>query len=466
MDNRFDHIEDSLRNAFEGFEMPVTDMDWNAIEAGLQKPERRRGIIAWFKDSRKRRWGLLALLLAGSGAAYWLGSAQQSLPAAGKITAQEQPAPGKTPENVIADNGTGVEPNTKESGILRKEFSAAQAAERNNTKVAHNTNPVNNIYPPPKPAERGISIPADPEEGVSEGTTIHEPKPGFGSLKGASLRQWPVLLQNMMLGFLHNWKAAKGKNPDGGPKSGLECYAQAGLLYSPGKLNSSTPSGNWEGTQLLTTAIPAIHFRAEAGAGIQVKNIYLYSGIGADASAQTLAGTEYKVKIATRWIPYQNMQGDTLYHLAVQWKDSVVTIGNRSGNRQTQLWAEIPLGVRHTIRLNNQWDLNTGLQATFGVLASSNRQVANPYLGQPADYWQYKLGKQADYTSATLDASEFLRKFRAGTGVNLGIQYHLPKFDLGVQTTGLYYISQTWKNTPWNQRNIMYGLQLRAGFKF
>jgi len=57
MNNQFDHIEDSFRKAFESFEMPVDNQDWEVISAGLQKQSRRRLLLIFLR----KRWGLLLL---------------------------------------------------------------------------------------------------------------------------------------------------------------------------------------------------------------------------------------------------------------------------------------------------------------------------------------------------------------------------------------------------------------------
>jgi hypothetical protein len=458
-------MEDSVRKAFEGFELPVTDMDWSRIEAALPVEDKRKGFFFWFNKHK----GLSLLLLCaagilGSGAYYFASQhtnsqafvsksepsevakatenlSTQDVPAKNQLPAAGATQKNATPQTGIAPAKSGTAASTGSSSVptqTRVSNSESTPAERPAVAKTPATMPTPTAAQPPVVAEEPPTFPTF----ASLGFGIHKfITPVLGLFK------LPLSIR------LH-----KSTDPAIPPLT-PQFYASLGLSQAPGKMTPKTGSAIWENYQWLGGANPATDLRLEGGMTVGQKWQFHAGAAFEGNPAQSSSSDSIKIRIADRFLPYMDVNGNVLYWLAVRWRDSVVVI-----NRNPQkVWMEIPLGLSRSFDLNNDWKFRAGLTVNPGVMLGGTGQIANPYAQYSGSYLKYQYGIEADTAAAVIQARPFMNSYRIGAGLQLGAEKTMAPYTLGVYLQTRYY-SPIWKKeTALSQNSLQYGLNIRLG---
>lgn len=458
-------MEDSVRKAFEGFELPVTDMDWSRIEAALPAANKRKGFFFWFNKHK----GLSLLLLCTAGilgsASYYLASQHTNSQAF--VSKSESSSAAKATENlsiqdVPAKNQLPAEGAAQNSGTPQAGIAPAQsgtAASTGSSSVPTQTRGSNGESTPAEsPAIIKTTATTPTPTAAQPPVVAEEPPtyPAFASL-GFGIHKFitPVLgLFKLPLSIrLH-----KSTDPAIPPLT-PQFYASLGLSQTPGKMTPKTGSAVWENYQWLGGANPATDLRLEGGITVGQKWQFHAGAAFEGNPAQSRSSDSIKIRIADRFLPYMDVNGKVLYWLAVRWRDSVVVI-NRNPQR---VWMEIPLGLSRSFDLNNDWKFRAGLTVNPGVMLGGTGQIANPYAQYSGSYLKYQYGIEADTAAAVIQARPFMNSYRIGAGLQLGAEKTIAPYTLGVYLQTRYY-SPIWKKeTALSQNTLQYGLNIRLG---
>lgn len=462
-------MEDSVRKAFEGFELPVTDMDWSRIEAALPAENKRKGFFFWFNKHK----GLSLLLLCaagilGSGAYYFASQhtnsqafVSQSEPSSAakqreNLTIQDVPEKNQLPAAGAAQNSATPQVK-KESGIAPAQPGTA-ALTGHRIVTTQTSGSHSQATPAESPVIANTPTMAPTSAAVQPPAVTEEPPrfPAFASL-GFGIHKFitPVLgLFKLPLSIrLH--KPADPATPPVTP----QFYANIALSQSPGNVTSKAGSVIWENYQWISGSNPATDLRLEGGMTMGEKWQFHVGAAFEGNPAQSKGSDTIKIRIADRYLPYLDVNGNVLYWLAVRWRDSVVVI-NRNPQR---LWMEIPLGVSRSFDLNNDWKFRAGLTFNPGIMLGGNGQIANPYAQYSGSYLKYQYGIEADTSSAVIQARPFMNSYRIGAGLQLGAEKTMAPYTLGVYLQTRYYSPNWKKETALSQNTLQYGLNIRLG---
>lgn len=459
MANQFDHIEDSIKKAFEGFELPVSDKDWSAISSALDKEPKRRGIL-WFglfKNKRSTIFLALILALLGAGTFVWI----KQTPVSKTITKAPLKEHITAKESGKASGGAGTADKVAENTAM--EHSGV-----------HKTKTDGNSYSPPQSVNSKNAIadgesyspvvktakPVSTEKTINPG--VQEPVPVTSSkLKSFGLR---TFFAQVILKAFPNfplWNPERQVSPPKGMESGY--YFSLNTTFAPGKVSGNSGTGIWEGFQWQQGKNPALNFRLEGGIEMGTPKLKFTLGGALEGNPLTIpANDTIRIKVAYDFFPYMDQHGKVLYMLGRKYKDSTIIIKR---NPQ-KYWAEIPIGIKSTISLKGNTRLSIGATANPGILLGARGEMANPYLTQSGSYWSYVHGINADTTSATIDAHDFMNKVRMGAGLHLGLEKEMGPFVWGLNLQSRYYFTPVWKKeVPINENTLQYGLNLRLGIK-
>lgn len=469
--NEFDHIEDSIRKSFEGFEIPVSDADWDRIASALPEPRKRK--FGWFFGlfSGKLRISLLAigiLVITGITTMFVLNSGNNKITASNTLTEQTnaQKASGganltdagsidKTDKTADGNSGPEIPENTDaavsrasvvESPPQDKSAHEAGKSDQNHPKTANT-----------RTTEKPVNDKTAPENNLPE---TSNPKPwnppampaAFG-IRAGNISLPSILTASKLKTDIHPL------NPQVPGKSQL--YLALNTTFSPGKLSVTSGSNTWEGYQMLNGKNEAINVRLEGGVTLGAGNTRFTIGGALEGNPAALASKDsVRIKIADRFLPYYDQNGKLLYMLAVRWRDSVITL-TRNPQR---VWAEIPLGITRYME-KGDLRITAGITLNPGILLGSNDQVVNPYLFQSGSYWKYN-NINADTSSLMISGKQFLNPFRLGTGLQLGIEKDVNQFSWGIEAQTRYYMTPVWKaGVPFKENLVQYGIRFRLGFK-
>lgn len=475
MDNRFDHIEDSLRKAFDNFELPVTDQDWAVISEGIEKRRRR----AWYL-----RWPWL-LLLTGLTTAVVLtftantGKQTETAPAV-KESIRANPVPAEKParENNVASSGNPDNIIPANGG-----FKTAGTATAETVKPAMPAPVAGSPEIPAAPASP-VQAPAGP---VAVATPVAAPVATPGSSEPVPVRTSaqeearklmsqlrPFGLRLLLAGFtevifreISGLKPARTPKPPKPPVT-LGWYANSQLSAASLSTSDQRQSGTWNAQSAnlpLIGNLNPVNLRFDAGWYMGLKSWKFSGGLGLEGNpAAASEDRTTTIKIATRFLPYFDSRGRLLYWLAVEWKDSVI----RYRQTQRQVWTEIPLQAEKTLWKNNKLQVMAGLSLNPGMSLLNRSNTINPYTSQSGSYWQHTLGRSVDTTSAVISTGDQLSRTRLGNGLSLGAGGQTGSFGWSVTAQTRYYYTSIWKSQsmPWQQRQWSYGIQFRLDWKF
>lgn len=490
MANEFDHIEDSIRNAFDKFEMPVNDMDWSRISAALPEDDKKGGFFFWWKKNKGK--GLLIALIALTSASALVYNAVSNKPVQSvqktsttqvnteeqasqkdnqaeienkKATAEIQadaPVQNQIPNSSPISGGTA----TAQNRIAPNNISAPTAGIRNTPNA--NGNAAINSTPAPTSVEVGTpkpSIPAaNPTPTQPSPEVTVEPVPNFGWLQSLAIRLFKNPIPSIGASFKIFNKIGKVNSPnEPSIKPTLGYYGLLQTSYAPGQTKAIQGNEIWQKLEWLGGNRPALNLRIEGGIEYGAKTTFTIGGAIEGNPLAGRASDSIRIQIADRFLPYYDINGKLLYMLAIRWRDSVIVM-NHNGHKT---WAEIPLGIKHIWALSKNLNFSAGLTANPGILLGSSGNIVNPYQSFSGSYLKYKYGIDADTTATFVAAKSFQNNTRLGSGLQLGIEKQTTHFNWGIQLQTRYYFTPEWKQGVSIQQNtIQYGINARVGFKF
>lgn len=485
MANPFDHIEKSVRNAFEEFEMPVSDMDWSRIDSALPEEKKKRGFLVWWKKNGGKGLAILAFLTVSTGIGYYISNQNHSAkPNAARAAVVTENAPTNGPAlQTPADLEAGLNNRIPVNESLQEHISRSTNSEKapiGNKKpqskattkpsyisanaTAQGQEPLPKVDA--KPQVVATPSPAATPNGNHATATVEPPEtaPNHRGLKSVAIRVvqlvFPSLIPSLRLN--DNNIVRKSARPTTPPPHGLQLYTSLSSSYAPGKVQGGTGTGLWEGVTWLHGKNPALNLRLETG--LEVGKTWKFTaGAAVEGNPMASKSTDsIRIRIADRFLPYYDQNGVLLYMLARRWHDSVIVL---TQNTQ-RTWIELPLGMRRTWNLGSNFKLSTGLSFNPGILIGNNGQIANPYQTFSGSYLKYQYGIHADTTAALAPAGQFLNTVRLGNGLQVGLQKDMKHFYWGVELSSRYYYTPVWKTgIPIKQNTLQYGLNLRVGFK-
>ncbi len=459
-------MEDSVRKAFEGFELPVTDMDWSRIEAALPVENKGKGFFFWFNKHK----GLSLLLLCAAGilgsAAYYFASQHTNSQAF--VSKPEASSGAKTTENLSVQDAPA-----------KNQISNAATVLQDGTPQYKNETVTEAAQSGTIPSAQRSIIPAQTRaEAISAGSPAIAKTPATAPVTAAVqppvvAEEPPIFPTFASLGFgIHKFitpvlglfklplsiRLHKSTDPASPPLT-PQFYSSLGLSQAPGKMTPKVGSAIWENYQWLGGANPATDLRLEGGMTVGQKWQFHAGAAFEGNPAQSRSSDSIKIRIADRFLPYMDVNGNVLYWLAVRWRDSIVVISRNS----QRVWMEIPLGLSRSFDLTNDWKFRAGLTLNPGVMLGGTGQIANPYAQYSGSYLKYQYGIEADTAAAVIQARPFMNSYRLGAGLQLGAEKTMAPYTLGVCLQTRYY-SPIWKKeTALSQNTLQYGLNIRLG---
>lgn len=465
MDNRFDHMEDSVRKAMEGFELPVNDQDWERISQALDTGRKRRGFWLF-----RKFLPLLLLLTVMTGTAIWMLNENDSDSRSVQVSRQPEKAGakiGQTPAPPVSENN-GIQNSGNAAG--NRPGSQAGASAVDEGVAIQSPDKGISIAPQPAlpPAPNAAVAATGHSENVSTGSgSAMQPQAGLQILPFGirSVQQtWPsvqpVNITGVVPALLHFPKDARVV------KTGW--FADMHITSAAHNTTDLRNTPRWSDNAGLMPVIGSGHafnIRMDAGLYADLGGWRFSGGLGLEGnpfpSTQDRTST---IRIATRFLPYFDSRGTLLYWLAVEWKDSVV----KYKQSQQQVWTELPLQAERVLWRTKGIAVRAGLSFNPGVALLNRATTVNPYTAQSGSYWQYMLGRLPDTGSVTLESVEDLQRFRMGNGVSLGISGQRGNMGWGINVNTRYYYTDIWRSkyVPWQQRNLSYGIQFRLDWKF
>lgn len=470
MDNRPDHIEDSLRKAFEGFELPVADTDWNAIEKGLLQHDNRRKGLLWFIKSWPFRIITLGIIITIIGVLVYQqrnSNIQTGVtrtettgtnPAPLKAKTQEQYSAVSGDKNQLkADNNAAVNNNNKpmNSVAIQESINGISSGRKTTTANINEGQQIKNESVSPAPDETA-------NKNAGNINSVIVPSFRFNSAALSVLNfEKPEFLATAL-------KTADARNhkPESTP---VEKGFYMGLDFNTARMNTqASKSGIWADpavTSSQTGINNLLNLNLSGGWFISKKGWKVSTGASLEGNpATTATENQYTVKVPKRFLPYFDRSGNLLYWLAVDWKDSVV----KSKESRTQVWFELPVNLQKSWKLNRKVSFSAGLSFNPGMAVLNRGKMINPFISQSGSFWQYQTGLSADTASIFTDSRQYLSKFRMGNGLMLNLQGKTANFDWELGFNSRYYYTNVWKQNalPWQQRNISIGLQCKLSKKF
>lgn len=467
MDNRPDHIEDSLRKAFEGFEMPVTDTDWNAIEQGLLQHEKRRKGLFWFISSNPFRLIILGFVVTLTGLFFYLsmdgnkginnGSSKAESASSTENSMEQSPAmrgnniPEQAENNVASDDITTDQHIPKHNGNHKSGASAVQHSKTHSYTGQH--------------TNKEQALP-ESKESANNASDNHADfsVPGF-LFRSAVLSALPVQKPDFLKTVLKT-SDARSYQPENTP---VEKGFYLGMDLNAARMNTQTSnSGIWSDPSVIankTGISNLLNLNLSGGWFVSKKGWKVSTGASLEGNpATTTDENQYTVKVPKRFLPYFDRSGNLLYWLAVDWKDSVV----KSNESRTQVWFELPVNLQKSWKLSSKISFSAGVSFNPGMAVLNRGNMINPFISQSGSYWQYQTGQSADTASIFTDSRQYLNKFRMGNGLMLNLQGKTANFDWEFGFNSRYYYTNIWKENalPWQQKNISIGLQCKLLKKF
>lgn len=465
MDNQFDHIEDSFRKAFDSFEMPVDNQDWEAISAGLQKQSRRRLLLIFLR----KRWGLLLLpVFFAAVIAFWNTQMhiepKQRRESVNNVGAKKEipiSATAETERKSVTNNGNAVKSDISIPNPIAAK--PTTAITHNNRSKQHSPGSVEN---PAKdinhaPVTENPVNPSDRNAVTPETNPFVIPAFIFTSsgLRIQNFNAIPAKSENLMLATARNHQPEKTVSP---VAKGI--FGGVNLNYSSLSTTDASNTGIWQDPSAVSI-IPGntglINLRLDGGIYIRKNGWKLSSGLSLEGNPVSMQQEkEYKIRVPKRLLPYFDRGGNLLYWLAVEWKDSMV---KASGSSQNQVWLEIPLQIEKNLYSGKKISLGAGFSLNPGYAAINKAKVINPYYSQPGSYWQYATGTAQDTSSIFLNAGDKLNRLRMGTGLMINLTGKSGFIDWELGLSSRYYFTNVWKESalPWQQKNLNMGLHFK-----
>lgn len=463
-------MEDSVRKAMEGFELPVNDQDWERISQALDSGRKRRGFWLF-----RKFLPLLILLILATGVAVWM--LNDKTPMQQSVKTGHQPEHTAVHDNQVKDKRIEAKTEDREDRLNKTGSGSSSDPGNHNLANADQARVLNQLpadatiiaHDPvvaPASAQNGQTTAGDqPETGGT--TNILQPSAAlqispFGiraAILGLTAPQ-PAKIADVVPGLLHFPKDA--------PTLKTGWFAGMHLTAATQNTTDLRNTTRWTDNAGLLPMIGnslGFNIRMDAGLYADLGGWRFSGGLGLEGnpipSTQDRTAT---IRIAKRFLPYFDSRGTLLYWLAVEWKDSLI----KYRQTQQQLWTELPLQAERVLWRTKGFTFRAGLSFNPGVSLLNRATTVNPYTAQSGSYWQYMLGRRPDTSSAVLESGEDLQRFRMGNGLSLGISGQQGNMGWGINVNTRYYYTDIWRSkyVPWQQRNLSYGLQFRLDWRF
>ncbi len=504
MANKFDHMEDSVRKAFDGFELPVRDLDWSAISNGLDAAApTEKGFVAWWNKNKKRNWFILGLLLLLIGGSFVLlnhtdTKEKQALVGIENQSATHTPAPKsgsevKAPvqtEQAKGNGGSsasqpvaGSHVSKSETGGINNLGDAGSVKTNNNEATKPAEIKVNNPAPLKPAAPATPAIPAEPVSPVIPAPISTPTKPQQPIVPATQTE--PVITPAVDADIDFKLNVAAGLKAQGlslkqslqptlnknlvqttMPRKlnlGWEWYTSLQANFDNTKATATAGEGIWNGVKMQNSRHGQGNVRFETGLTYRQQGWSLGSGLGFETGAFSYRKDDtIYVKVVTKSLKYITLQGDSFW-LVMKSKDSMIIIKHPL----VRQWIEVPVYFTKRFYLGHNLRFTAGFSVHPGFMAGAQGSIANPYAyGQELYMAPYTNGDPM-LQAKTVAAKQYLNAFRMGNGLQLGVEKQMDAFNFGLQFTTRYYYTPVWKSgVPLQQHTFNYGLNIRIGVKF
>jgi len=490
LENEFDHIEDSIRKGFDGFELPVSDTDWSRIAAAMEKGASVKPVVWWKRKTNKRLLTAGILLLFISGIIYWLSNENTTknihtneMQRVEKDKGVERQAPAASGENgkernVTEGEVTGGNPSGPSTAIQSPNTDAGSdqpnKTGRQNRQNSGGVNPIHIANDNPGDGNPNTN-PANPEGSSGSQGTVQNPSantngveiaPDFQWLPGKGLKVEELAYNTSDLVVLPMLidPVVKNKIKPPTPPVTLPFYVGLQTTYAPGNLKLGNSNVLWTNVKDVNGKFSAVNLRLDAGVMFGNQDWKFTVGGAFEGTAlQDKKRDSIVIQVADRFLSYQDTHGTTLYYLAIRWHDSVIYINNGP----KMIWAELPIGFNRSFQYQKDLKINFGFTFNPGIMLNGSGNISSPFVYRAGSEWDYVHGiKNADTTTMVIAANPYLNKYRLGSGIQLGIEKEMGYWNWAIQAQTRYYFTPVWKTgVPIKQNTLQYGINLRLGFK-
>lgn len=475
MADQRDHIEESVKKAFDGFELGLRDMDWSAIQDRLAQKKRRRRFFWIF-------CGIGALLLVGAG--WWYGAnAKQAVTGSQEKLSQEKPLQ----EKPLQEKPSSAIQTTKEkehlnsAGIEKSSSKGQQSwASNNGVESQGSTSSVltkgNGQAGQPETGEKAAKGDGNPSTINTQGDQSAEnvdpvvPPFKFERMSGRWIH-WSIIWGEFLNQLERTVNLAKSTKTEVKPsiptpndsikKWQLHYWAGLGTMAYGGKASAVSGQEEFANTPYQSIASTlGMQWQWSGGISIEQKKWNFRTGLGVEHRLPQKRNVEYGYWKPTLFGEYRDVNGNLIY----RWvRDSVWEQASfRQQIKSTVVY--VPLQIERKWALGQRYTLLLGAGTQLGYRIGGRATLANPYLTQDPTWWKYFKGIDAP-TTATIERKDALQRFSANGGLWLGVDRKMANNQrLGVQLMGNFGMNQRWvQGLPLKERINSYGIQIRWG---
>ena len=369
MKERNHDIERKFRDAFNGYEEPVFESDWQQIASAL--PEKRKRPVFWFY--------LLPFALAGT-LVWWVWSSNQATGPEKSVSAkllhpesQKRQFPEIEKEVKIVSNGYGKGQPFPEIATNKKII-----AYNAQSSVHRRTDTYNFRDGVESESQKGSTAGSN-SLGGSTGQIndeLREFKGDFLSLEARKIQLAviPHKLATLTLRTIGPYKAAtEGYRLLRGPAVWLQTGLAATMAGDMIK-----PSGDgWEGKSLKrNSANSGLTMTASAGIVVPLGLSSVQFGIGqSENMIPVKQNWTLRTRMVTDSIPYRNMPGDTLFWIPVKFTDTLVDVVTEFSEKRLIL----PFRFAQYIPISTKFGLNIETGGQLGILQSIRATIPSPF---------------------------------------------------------------------------------------
>jgi hypothetical protein len=486
--NQFDNIEDSLRNTFEGFELPVNDTDWAAIEKGIISDTKKPGFWAIITNKNNRKWLLGGILLVFLGLSYTIfnhNSASKSVLQKPVVSNTEKAGTVAQKVNEVKpklnqqDNAANISGSNKQvSGTMNSvngEPTSSRSPKQNivaispkgavnqpiSAEIKSNTTSIATTHADAKPVTAKVVI-AEPVNRIETSKPTESGETEMGEVTTLALNKPMGIFSVPTLSPFNKPKTVNFDLPK--PHLGWEWFAAVQSNFESNNAKSTGGSPVWGGVLYPNLKYNQLNLRFEAGSGYRFRNFSIGAGFAFETGAYQ-QGTDdtIRIQIPTKTLKYTTLQGEDFW-LIQKSRDSIIII-HRQPKRQ---WIEVPFYFTQRFALGHHYNLTLGATLNPGFMVGSTGEMVNPYaFGNVGFSSPYEYGKDKLTLTNTISANTFTNKFRLGNGLQLGIEKEIGMINFGLQIQTKYYYTPVFKSgVPLQLNTFNYGINARIGVKF
>lgn len=414
MKERNHDIEKKFRDAFNGYEEPVFESDWQQIAAAL--PEKRKRPLFWLY--------LLPFALAGT-LVWWAWSSNQASGPEQPVSAQllhpesqNRTSPENEKEVRIVSNGSGKGQPVPEIASNKK-----ISADNTQSSVHRRTDTYN--------FRDGVE--SESQKGSTAGSNSHGGGTGqindeLREFKGELL---PLEARKIQLAAITR-ELARFTSKTIGPYQaatdgyrrlrGPALWIETGLsAMRAGDLMK--PAGNdWNGKSLKRNSTNSgLTMTASAGIAVPLGLSAVQFGIGQSENMIPMKQHwTLRTRMVTDSIPYRNMPGDTLFWIPVKFTDTLIDVVTEFSEKRLI----IPFRFAQHIPLNTKFGLNIQTGGQLGILQSIRATIPSPFTDYTYSQVLYGMAGNAK-TNAPVAVADNSSQYRTRFDLSAGIGAYL-----------------------------------------